>query len=58
MATHGSGGLTRLTMGSVATSVLQRATTPLLLVRSTTARHSASDEAKEAPGSPRTVTVI
>ena len=33
MATHGSGGLTRLVMGSVAASVVQRATVPVLLVR-------------------------
>lgn len=34
MATHGSGGLTRLLLGSVATSTLRHATAPLLLVRS------------------------
>jgi nucleotide-binding universal stress UspA family protein len=33
MATHGSGGLLRLTLGSVASDTLHRATTPLLLVR-------------------------
>jgi nucleotide-binding universal stress UspA family protein len=33
MATHGRGGLARLLLGSVATGVLQRAGTPLLLVR-------------------------
>lgn len=33
MATHGHGGLTRLVMGSVATDVLRRATTPLLVIR-------------------------
>jgi nucleotide-binding universal stress UspA family protein len=33
LATHGSGGVTRLLMGSVATSVVQRASVPLLIVR-------------------------
>jgi nucleotide-binding universal stress UspA family protein len=33
MSTHGRGGLARLTLGSVATGVLQRARSPLLLVR-------------------------
>ena len=33
MATHGRSGLARLVLGSVATSVLQRAETPVLLVR-------------------------
>jgi nucleotide-binding universal stress UspA family protein len=58
MATHGSGGLTRLTMGSVATSVLHRSATPLLLVRSLAARRAAAGDAREASPSPRTVTVI
>ena len=58
MATHGSGGLTRLMMGSVATSVLHRATTPLLLVHSTTERRSTPGEAENGSSSPRTVTVI
>ena len=58
MATHGSGGLTRLTMGSVATSVLQRAATPLLLVRSVAAHRSAADQRSETSASPRTVTVV
>ena len=40
MSTHGSGGLARLTMGSVATSVLHRAAIPMLLVRSTTDHRS------------------
>ena len=57
MSTHGSGGLTRLTMGSVATSVLHRATTPLLLARSLAARRSADGEEDETSVSPRTVTV-
>ncbi|TAK35780.1 MAG: universal stress protein [Chloroflexota bacterium] len=33
MATHGSGGLSRLIAGSVATETLQRASVPLLLIR-------------------------
>ena len=33
MATHGSGGLTRLVMGSVATGVVQRSRVPILIVR-------------------------
>jgi nucleotide-binding universal stress UspA family protein len=33
LATHGSGGLTRLLMGSVATSIVQRSPVPLLIVR-------------------------
>jgi nucleotide-binding universal stress UspA family protein len=33
MATHGRSGLSRLVLGSVATSVLERAETPVLLVR-------------------------
>ena len=35
MATHASGGLTRLVMGSVATGTLQRANVPLMLLRPT-----------------------
>jgi nucleotide-binding universal stress UspA family protein len=35
MATHGSGGVTRLMMGSVASSIVQRATVPLLVIRPT-----------------------
>jgi hypothetical protein len=34
MATHGRTGLARLTMGSVATTTVQQAHTPVLLVRS------------------------
>ena len=37
MSTRGSGGLTRLIMGSVATGIVQRATTPVLVVRPTDA---------------------
>jgi nucleotide-binding universal stress UspA family protein len=38
MSTHGSGGLTRLLMGSVATGVVQRACVPVLLTRPVRAR--------------------
>lgn len=38
MSTHGSGGVTRLLMGSVATGVVQRANTPVLIVRPTEVR--------------------
>jgi nucleotide-binding universal stress UspA family protein len=38
MATHGSGGVTRALMGSVATGVVQRATAPVLIVRPTEVR--------------------
>lgn len=58
MSTHGSGGLARLTMGSVATSVLHRAATPLLLVRSLVSRQSSAVDGAEGKVSPRTVTVI
>lgn len=33
IATHGRGGLARLVLGSVATSVLQRSKAPVLLIR-------------------------
>jgi nucleotide-binding universal stress UspA family protein len=56
MSTHGSGGLARLTMGSVATSVLHRAATPMLLVRSLVDRQTSTVGGDEA--TPRTVTVI
>ena len=58
MATHGSGGLTRLTMGSVATSVLHRAATPMLLVRPVATRQSATNQGNETSASPRTMTVV
>lgn len=58
MSTHGSGGLRRLTMGSVATSVLHRATTPMLLLRAVAPHQSPDDEASEEANSPRTVTII
>jgi nucleotide-binding universal stress UspA family protein len=41
MATHGHGGLARLVLGSVATGVLARASTPLLLVRPAAVREAA-----------------
>lgn len=58
MATHGSGGLARLTMGSVATSVLQQAATPLLLVRSLAGRHAATVNEDKTSASSQAVTVI
>jgi nucleotide-binding universal stress UspA family protein len=58
MATHGSGGLTRLTLGSVATSVLHRAATPMLLLRSAAAHRPAAGGSAESSTSPRMVTVI
>ena len=47
MATHGRGGLARLVMGSVATSVLQQASVPLLLVRPAAAEHRSTCQAVE-----------
>jgi nucleotide-binding universal stress UspA family protein len=44
MATHGSGGLSRLILGSVATGTLRHTTAPLLLVRPT------ATGAAESPG--------
>src|SRR6266540_2878905 len=41
MATHGHGGVARLVLGSVATSVLQRASVPLFLVRPAAVRRQA-----------------
>ena len=38
LATHGSGGVTRLVMGSVATGTIQRTTVPVLIVRPVEAR--------------------
>ncbi len=43
MTTHGRGGFARLRLGSVATALLARATTPVLLV------HGAGDQAADAP---------
>ena len=58
MSTHASGGLARLTMGSVATSVLHRAATPTLLLRSAVAHRSVAGAGDESATSPRTTTVI
>ena len=44
MATHGRGGLSRLLLGSVATSVLHRLEVPLLLVRARGVAERAADE--------------
>jgi nucleotide-binding universal stress UspA family protein len=43
MATHGSGGVTRVLMGSVATGVVQRATAPVLVVRPAEVREQESE---------------
>jgi nucleotide-binding universal stress UspA family protein len=58
MSTHGAGGLARLTMGSVAASVLHRAATPMLLLRSIDAHRSPAVERNGTSASPHTVTVI
>jgi nucleotide-binding universal stress UspA family protein len=60
MATHGSGGLVRLTMGSVATATLHQASVPLLLVRSAAPRRGAEKQPSESSSSssPRTVTMV
>jgi nucleotide-binding universal stress UspA family protein len=49
MATHGRGGLDRMRYGSVAEHVLQRVTTPLLLVRARRSRLLAALRAGAAP---------
>ena len=51
MATHGHGGVARLVLGSVATSVLQRASVPVFLIRPAAVRRQAP--APFAPGSER-----
>lgn len=48
MATHGSGGLTRLLMGSVATGTIERANVPVLVVRSGAALGSRSASEAQA----------
>jgi nucleotide-binding universal stress UspA family protein len=65
MATHGRGGLTRFLMGSVATEVLHRVATPMLLVRPVPARKpvaapAAEDAADEsaAPAGPTTTLAL
>jgi hypothetical protein len=49
MATHGHGGISRLLLGSTATSTLRQTTVPLLLTRPAALRHAAT-----APAMPRT----
>jgi nucleotide-binding universal stress UspA family protein len=44
MATHGRSGLARQVLGSVATETLQRATTPLLLLRPPGLQHAGTSE--------------
>jgi nucleotide-binding universal stress UspA family protein len=44
IATHGSGGVTRVLMGSVATGVVQRATAPVLIVRPAEVREKESSD--------------
>ncbi len=50
MSTHGSSGLRRLIMGSVATGVVQRAAVPILIVRPAAVRETAHDSAGESGG--------
>jgi nucleotide-binding universal stress UspA family protein len=66
MASHGYGGLARVVLGSVTTRVLQRAETPLLVVRPTPVRHSVPasppltavpQEEEEPVGPPITITL-
>jgi nucleotide-binding universal stress UspA family protein len=57
MSTHGSSGLTRLIMGSVATGVVQRATVPILIIRPVSARQQEGDDdtsTAKRPGEPST----
>ncbi|HEY1012395.1 MAG TPA: universal stress protein [Herpetosiphonaceae bacterium] len=56
MATHGSGGLTRLRFGSVAKTILPMTPVPLLLVRVKAAAQPA--EAKPWIGAPRPRTIL
>jgi nucleotide-binding universal stress UspA family protein len=49
MATHGRTGLARLTMGSVATTTLQRANVPILLIRPAGLERSGVEPAGEGP---------
>jgi nucleotide-binding universal stress UspA family protein len=51
MATHGSGGVTRLVVGSVATGVIQRATTPVLVIRPAQVRAAEPEVAVAATNS-------
>jgi nucleotide-binding universal stress UspA family protein len=50
LTTHGRGGLARLWIGSVATSLLQRSTVPLLLVRPTDAAATPSQRLESPAG--------
>ena len=52
LATHGRGGLTRLLLGSVATSTLRLTDVPVLVYRPTTVPTSAMDRAIEAASVP------
>jgi nucleotide-binding universal stress UspA family protein len=54
LSTHGSGGATRLLMGSVATGVVQRAAVPVLVVRPAEVRQDQAPPpaAAAAPGAP------
>lgn len=56
MATHARGGLARLTMGSVATATLHRATVPMLFVRSAAVpgtTEATADQPDREPVAPR-----
>jgi len=53
MATHGSGGLTRLVMGSVATGTIQHATVPVLLVRPTPVVEAAPEPVQSTGAAPK-----
>lgn len=48
MATHGSGGIVRLMMGSVATGVLHRAHVPILIVRPATQKAARAENDRDA----------
>jgi nucleotide-binding universal stress UspA family protein len=50
MATHGSGGATRVLMGSMAAGVVQRATAPVLIVRPSEVREQESGMSSQEPG--------
>jgi nucleotide-binding universal stress UspA family protein len=50
LTTHGRGGLERLWIGSIASSLIQRASVPLLLVRPTQAPDPRRDDALATPG--------
>jgi nucleotide-binding universal stress UspA family protein len=58
MATHGRGGLARFVLGSVATGVLHRASTPLLLVRPTMVREEKASTAPATPAARTPVMVV